>query len=242
MVIVDALLGTGFEGEPRGSVAEAIDAVNAAKVPVVSVDVPSGVDASTGVVCGRAVRAAATVTFHAAKPGCGSIRARAMRATVETIDIGIPRGAPDDRGRRWGLGRGRRCSIALPRRAGAVSTKFTSGHVLVVGGSRGLTGAPRMTAHASMRAGAGYVTACVPASLQGILASGGPPEMMTRGLADDEGGLSRRGRGGACWRATERGGALARWGQGWDAATGRSRSRARSRARRRSRWCSTPTA
>ena len=62
----------------------------------------------------------------------------------------------------------------LPRRQ-ASSTKFTSGHVLVAGGSLGLTGAPRMAAHASMRTGAGYVTACVPASLQGVLASAGPP-------------------------------------------------------------------
>src|SRR4029077_167706 len=68
-VIVDALLGTGFAGEPRGATAEAIDAVNASEAPVVSVDVPSGVDASTGVVAHRAVRATVTVTFHAAKPG-----------------------------------------------------------------------------------------------------------------------------------------------------------------------------
>jgi NAD(P)H-hydrate epimerase len=77
----------------------------------------------------------------------------------------------------------------LPRR-GWQSTKFTSGHVLVVGGSRGLTGAPRMASHASMRAGAGYITACVPTSLQPILASAGPPEMMTRGLPDESGSLS----------------------------------------------------
>ncbi len=67
----------------------------------------------------------------------------------------------------------------LPRREPS-STKFSSGHVLVAGGSRGLTGAPRMAAQAAMRAGAGYVTACVPASLQAILATARP----TR--ADDE--------------------------------------------------------
>jgi NAD(P)H-hydrate epimerase len=77
----------------------------------------------------------------------------------------------------------------LPRRTWN-STKFSSGHVLVVGGSRGLTGAPRMAAHASMRSGAGYVTACVPASLQPILATAGPPEMLTRGLGEDAGGLA----------------------------------------------------
>ena len=95
-MIVDALLGTGFQGEPRGAVGEAIEAVNAARAPVVSVDVPSGVDASTGVVSGAAVRAAATVTFHAGKPGLWIAPGKAHAGEVETIDIGIPRGSPAD--------------------------------------------------------------------------------------------------------------------------------------------------
>jgi ADP-dependent NAD(P)H-hydrate dehydratase / NAD(P)H-hydrate epimerase len=189
VVIVDGLLGTGFEGEPRGVVGEAIDAVNAAGAPVVSVDVPSGVDASTGVISGRAVRAAVTVTFHAAKPGLWIHPGKAHGGEVETIDIGIPRGAPA--GADIGL-IGSAVLDALPRR-GADSTKFSSGHVLVAGGSRGLTGAPRMASYAAMRAGAGYVTACVPASLQTVIASAGPSELMTRGLPDDNGGLSADG-------------------------------------------------
>ena len=96
----------------------------------------------------------------------------------------------------------------LPRRA-ASSTKFISGHVLIAGGSRGLTGAPRMAAQAAMRAGAGYVTAFVPASLQPILATAGPPELMTRGLPDDgDGGLTAAGVEDVL-EASERGGALA---------------------------------
>ncbi len=203
-VVVDALLGTGFAGEPRGVMAQAIDATNAARAPVVSVDVPSGVDASTGVVTGPAVRAAVTVTFHAAKPGLWIRPGKAHAGEVETIDIGIPRGAPGSAA--IGLMQPSVLGV-LPRRE-ASSTKFTSGHVLVVGGSRGLTGAPRMAAHASMRAGAGYVTACVPASLQAILASAGPPEMMTRGLPDDDGQLTPAGLDGVLAEA-ERGGALA---------------------------------
>ncbi len=203
-LVVDAVLGTGFQGEPHGAVAEAIDAVNGAGAPVVSVDVPSGVDASTGVVSGAAVRASVTVTFHAAKPGLWIHPGKAHAGEVQTIDIGIPRGAPAA------------VSVGLiapsvreelPRRE-ASSTKFTSGHVLVAGGSRGLTGAPRMTAEASMRAGAGYVTACVPASLQGVLAGGGTPEMMTRGLPDDDGALTVEGAAGVL-EASARGGALA---------------------------------
>jgi NAD(P)H-hydrate epimerase len=202
--IVDALLGTGFQGEPRGAVGEAIEAINAGGAHVVSVDVPSGVDASTGVVRGAAVCASLTVTFHAAKPGLWISPGKTHAGEVQMIDIGIPRGAPG--GASVGL-------IApsvleqLPRRD-ARATKFTSGHVLVAGGSRGLTGAPRMAAEASMRAGAGYVTACVPASLQELLAGAGTPEMMTRGLPDDDGALTADAVGGVL-EASARGGSLA---------------------------------
>jgi ADP-dependent NAD(P)H-hydrate dehydratase / NAD(P)H-hydrate epimerase len=202
--IVDALLGTGFQGQPRGAVAAAIDAINRAGVPVVSVDVPSGVDASTGVVCGVAVWATVTVSFHAAKPGLWIQPGKACAGAVETVDIGIPRGAPAQAS--VGLIEPSVLEL-LPRRL-ASSTKFTSGHVLVVGGSRGLAGAPRMAAHASMRAGAGYVTACVPVSQQGILASGGTPEMMTLGLPEGDGGLTTEGAAGVL-EASGRGGALA---------------------------------
>ncbi len=150
------------------------------------------------------MRASLTVTFHAAKPGLWISPGKAHAGEVQTLDIGIPRGAPGD------------ASVGLisssvleelPRRQ-ASSTKFVSGHVLVAGGSRGLTGAPRMAAEASMRAGAGYVTACVPASLQAILAGGGTPEMMTRGMPDDDGALSEAGVGEVL-EASARGGALA---------------------------------
>jgi len=209
-VIVDALLGTGYvaggsSGGMRGPVAEAIDAVNAAQAPVVSVDVPSGVDASTGVVAGGAVRASITVTFHAAKPGLWIRPGKAYAGEVDTIDIGIPRGAPGD----CAIGLIEPSVLGLLARRDGSSTKFSSGHVLVAGGSRGLTGAPRMAALASMRAGAGYVTALIPASLQGILASAGPAELMTRGLAEGtDGALSADAVAGVL-QSTERGGALA---------------------------------
>ncbi|HEX5853529.1 MAG TPA: NAD(P)H-hydrate epimerase, partial [Solirubrobacteraceae bacterium] len=203
-LVVDALLGTGFQAEPRGAVADAIDAINASGSRVVSVDVPSGVDASTGVVLGSAVKADTTVTFHAGKPGLWIRPGKAHAGEVETVDIGIPRGAPQDAS--IGLIVASVLDV-LPRR-GPSSTKFTSGHVLVAGGSRGLTGAPTMTARASMRAGAGYVTACVPSSLQTILASSGTPELMTIGLPDEDGALTAEGVGQVL-RAAERGGALA---------------------------------
>jgi ADP-dependent NAD(P)H-hydrate dehydratase / NAD(P)H-hydrate epimerase len=208
-VIVDALLGTGFQGDrseigQQGVVVEAIEAVNAARAPVVSVDVPSGVDASTGVVSGAAVRAAVTTTFHAGKPGLWIAPGKAHAGEVRTIDIGIPRGSPVEA--TIGL---IEASVLdrLPCR-GASSTKFISGHVLLAGGSRGLTGALRMAAEAAMRAGAGYVTAFVPESLQAILATAGPPELMTGGLPDENGGLTAGGVQDVL-DASKRGGVLA---------------------------------
>jgi NAD(P)H-hydrate epimerase len=203
-VIVDALLGAGFAGAPRGAIAQAIEAIVDLSAPVVSVDAPSGVDASSGEVHGIAVEATSTVTFHAAKPGLWIAPGKQRAGEVEVIDIGIPRGAPsqaavgliDDS-----------VLLTLPRRE-ATSTKFSSGHVLVIGGSRGLTGAPRMSAEGAMRAGAGYVTVCTPSSLQSVLASGPRPEMMTRPLAEQDGALARAALPEVL-EAAQRGGALA---------------------------------
>jgi ADP-dependent NAD(P)H-hydrate dehydratase / NAD(P)H-hydrate epimerase len=203
--VVDAVLGTGFHGEPRGGVADAIALVNGARAPVISVDVPSGADASTGEVQGAAVRASLTVTFHAAKPGLWIRPGKDHAGEVRVLDIGIPRGAPH--ASEIGL-LGEDVLALLPRRLPA-QTKFDSGHVLVAGGSRGLTGAPLMAAHAAMRAGAGYVTACVPESEQPVLAAADLPELMTRALPDDGAGGIAAEAAEHVLRAAERGGALA---------------------------------
>ena len=92
--IVDALLGTGFEGEPREPVASAIWAINRQDAPVVACDVPSGVNASTGEVEAEAVRAAATATFHGSKVGLHVEPGKGHAGSVEVVEIGIPRGAP----------------------------------------------------------------------------------------------------------------------------------------------------
>jgi hydroxyethylthiazole kinase-like uncharacterized protein yjeF len=202
--VVDAVLGTGFSGTPHGEAAEAIDAIERTGAPVVSVDVPSGVDASTGAIEGAAVRAAATVTFHAAKPGLWIRPGKDHAGTVETADIGIPRGAPMHA--RVGLIEEAVLSL-LPRRAGG-STKFISGHVLIAGGSVGLTGAPAMAARAAMRAGAGYVTVFVPAAVQPVLAGSGVPEVMFRAMPEVQGSLDDSGVEQVLG-ATRRGGALA---------------------------------
>jgi hydroxyethylthiazole kinase-like uncharacterized protein yjeF len=168
--IVDAILGTGFSGQPREPAAGAIEAINAGedgRALVVACDVPSGVDASTGEAGGVAVRAAATATFHAAKPGLWIAPGKAHAGQVRVIDIGIPAGGPADPS--IGL-ISDRVLREVPRR-GRESTKFAAGSVLVCGGSRGLTGAPCLACESAMRAGAGYVTAFVPASLHPIFES-----------------------------------------------------------------------
>jgi ADP-dependent NAD(P)H-hydrate dehydratase / NAD(P)H-hydrate epimerase len=184
-VIVDALLGTGFTGEPREPADKVIAAINAAKARVIAADVPSGVNASTGQVEGEAVRAAATATFHRGKPGLWIAPGKAYSGTVEVVDIGIPRGGPAKA--EAGL-IGATVMRDLPRR-GADSTKFSSGNVFILGGSSGLTGAPSMAALAAMRAGAGYVTVGAPASLE-LSFTVRLLEAMMVGLPENGGALS----------------------------------------------------
>ena len=181
--IVDALLGTGATGAPREP--EVIEAINAAGVPVIAADVPSGVNASTGEVEGAAVRAVATATFHRAKPGLWIHPGKAHAGVVEVIEIGIPAGAPDEA--EIGL-IGPGVLHEMPRRT-PDSTKFSSGNVVVLGGSSGLTGAPTMAAMAAARAGAGYVTVAVPASLETVFTMR-LLEVMTRGLPEATGSLA----------------------------------------------------
>jgi NAD(P)H-hydrate epimerase len=188
--IVDAILGTGFSGEPRDPAASAIVAINAAaaRSVVIACDVPSGVDASTGEVQGVAVTARATATFHAGKPGLWIAPGKERAGEVSVVEIGIPSGGPADPS--IGL-ISDRATDGVPRR-GRESTKFAAGSVLVCGGSTGLTGAPSLASEAAARAGAGYVTACVPASLNPIFESR-LLEVMTVPLPDHDGSLDPRG-------------------------------------------------
>jgi len=181
-LVIDALLGTGATGAPRGEILAAIEAIRAWGGAVLAADVPSGVDASSGELAGRAVAASATATFHAAKPGLWIEPGRSCAGRVEVVDIGMPAGAPVEAD----VGLIRDAVLEqIPRRT-AHSTKFSSGRVLVVGGSPGLTGAPCLAALAAARAGAGYVTACVPASLALVFESR-LLEAMTLALPDEGG-------------------------------------------------------
>jgi ADP-dependent NAD(P)H-hydrate dehydratase / NAD(P)H-hydrate epimerase len=161
-VLVDALLGTGLKGEPREKTSALIEQINAAGVPVVAVDVPSGVNASTGEVAGAAVRADLTVTMHGPKVGLAVAPGRFCAGEVVVADIGLEPAQTEHRLVTPEI------LADVPRRS-ARDNKYTAGHVLVVGGSRGMTGAPALAARAALRADVGYVTIAAPAESLAVL-------------------------------------------------------------------------
>ena len=134
--VADAIFGTGFSGSPREPASTAIAAINGCGAPVVAADIASGVDASTGEVEGVAVEADATVSFHAAKLGHLIAPGKWCCGELVIAPIGIPDGAPGEPAGRRDRRRGARARPAADR----CSTKFSSGEVMMVGGSRGLTG------------------------------------------------------------------------------------------------------
>ncbi len=154
-VVIDALLGTGLKGAPREETARVFEQINAGGVPVVAVDIPSGVNASTGEVAGAAVRADVTVTMHGPKVGVAVAPGRFHAGKVAVADIGLEPAETEHRLV------GPEILAEVPRRS-AGDNKYTAGHVLVIGGSRGITGAPALAARAALRADAGYVTIAAP--------------------------------------------------------------------------------
>jgi NAD(P)H-hydrate epimerase len=199
-LVVDAIFGTGFRGKPRTQAASAIEELNGVAAPVVAVDVPSGVDASTGEVAGPAVRADVTVTFHARKVGLVVAPGRFHAGEVEAADIGLPAS-------RTRHSRATPEVLSLVPRKGPEDNKYTAGSVVVVGGSAGKTGAACLAAEASLRSGAGICTACVPASLSAIFEQR-LLEVMTRACPDEDGVMTLDA-ADAVIEAAERAGAVA---------------------------------
>ena len=154
-VVIDALLGTGLKGEPRDETARLIEGINEAGVPVLAVDIPSGVNASTGEVAGAAVRADVTVTMHGPKVGLAVAPGRFHAGEVEVADIGLEPGETDARLVTKDI------LERVPRKQ-AGDNKYSAGSVLVVGGSQGMTGAAALSARAAFRADAGYVAIAAP--------------------------------------------------------------------------------
>ena len=177
-VVVDALLGTGFRGAPRGAVGQAIEAMRPPIGTVVALDVPSGVDASSGAVAGAAVAADVTVCFHGRKLGTAIEPGRSAACRVVVADIGIPPQA--DRATAATLLAGVQTLAAAWPKA-VRGSKYTAGAVLVIGGAPGYIGAPLMTALAALRASAGVAWIAAPKEAVPVL-EGRVPEIMVRAL------------------------------------------------------------
>lgn len=181
-VVVDAILGTGLNAPVRGFYRKVIELVNELGRPVFAVDLPSGLDATTGLPLGICVRATVTATFGLAKigqlvtPGCSFV------GHLEVVDIGLPRNVTE-------MEESPRLYLDLPELATLVrareigSHKGSFGHVLVVAGSVGKTGAGAMASLGAARAGAGLVTLAVPVSLHGLMEVK-LTEVMTEPLAE----------------------------------------------------------
>ncbi|HEX6937981.1 MAG TPA: NAD(P)H-hydrate dehydratase [Longimicrobiales bacterium] len=181
-VLVDGILGTGASGAPRGRAAEAIRALNASGRPVVALDLPSGVDATTGHVPGDVVAAAVTVTFGWPKLGLLLYPGRAACGRIIAVEIGFPPLAPD-RAPPAQLLTPAWAAARLPVRA-PTAHKGTVGRVLVAAGSRGMAGAAITATRAALRAGAGYVRIATPEANRGILQARVPEAVYAD--ADDE--------------------------------------------------------
>lgn len=166
-LIVDAILGTGSKGAPRGLIRETISLINGLKTPTISVDLPTGIDADTGQVEGEAVQAGCTVTFAHPKRGFYLYPGMDYTGKIVVVDIGIPKNLGVEK---------IKCHLItsrdFPRELldrKPSSHKGSFGHLLVLAGSEGMTGAASLAALASLRVGAGLVTLGIPKSLNEIL-------------------------------------------------------------------------
>lgn len=188
-LVVDALLGTGFSGEVREEVAALIREINGSGASVASVDVPSGVNGSTGEVEGEAAHAGLTVCAHAAKAGCVISPGSLYAGEVAVVDIGIPEEADSKPSIRWTDA----ASLAgtLPRTS-PPAHKYSAGAPLMVAGSRAMTGAAAMAARGAQRTGCGIVFLVVPESAAPAL-DAELTEVLVYGAPEDEDGYLGEG-------------------------------------------------
>ena len=169
-LVVDALLGTGLSAPVRGLMAELIDLINASRVPVVAVDTPSGLDSDRGVPLGTAIRASLTVTFGYPKIGLLYASAKTAVGRLETVDIGIASEALTTvNPQTMLLTQESVGALVRPRTLDAHKGDF--GHLLVLAGARGKSGAALLSGGAALRVGTGLVTLAGPSSLNAIFSS-----------------------------------------------------------------------
>ncbi|HWR30486.1 MAG TPA: NAD(P)H-hydrate dehydratase [Negativicutes bacterium] len=167
-LVIDALLGTGFHGELSEPYRESIELMNGAGKKILSVDIPSGVEADTGMVREKAVQAFCTVTFGLPKPGLLLYPGAGCAGELEVAPIGIPAELLTAATIQQTLVTQETAAALLPQRL-PDSHKGSFGHVLVMGGSRGMSGAVFLATQGALRTGAGLVTAGVPSSIGAVM-------------------------------------------------------------------------
>mgnify|MGYP005832623703 CR=1 FL=1 len=168
-LLVDAIFGTGLHSEVSGFYRELIDHLNGLGKPILAIDIPSGLDANTGRPLGTAVRASLTVTFGLPKVGHLIPPGSEYTGALKVIDIGIPPFLVDQEAISTHLIEEREIRESLTRPRPPNSHKGDYGHVLVLAGSVGKTGAAAMACQAALRMGAGLVTLGIPESLNPIM-------------------------------------------------------------------------
>lgn len=179
-VVVDALLGTGVDTPVQGDIAEAIASVNEARLPVIAIDVPSGLHADTGRVLGQAIQARHTVTMVAPKRGLYTAQAGDYCGQLWFADLGILREFRTlCKAAAWRLDPTQLTQAFPPRPWNCHKGMF--GHVVIIGGSEGMVGAVQLAGMAALRAGAGKVTVICQHGSQGFA-----PELMVRSLQADD--------------------------------------------------------
>jgi hydroxyethylthiazole kinase-like uncharacterized protein yjeF len=187
-VLIDAIFGTGLNAEVAGLLRLAIEMINGfagPSTPVVAVDIASGVNSDTGAVMGSAIRASLTVTFGYAKFGHASYPGVEFCGRLETVDIGFAPEAVNEIAPRGRLLE-RDDVRPLVRLRPVNSHKGTYGHTLVIGASRGKSGAALLASRGALRMGAGLVTAAIPESVASVVAVG-QAELMTEPMPDHDG-------------------------------------------------------
>lgn len=181
--VVDAIFGTGLSRPVAGHFALVIEEMKRCGRPICAVDIPSGLDSDRGVPLGACARAGLTVTYGLAKPGQVMHPGADFCGRLEVVDIGIPPELVEAAGIRTELLQAAVCARLLPPRQ-AASHKGTFGHLLVLAGSRGKTGAALLAARGALRSGVGLVTLGCPQLLNPIFAAS-VLEAMSVPLASD---------------------------------------------------------
>ncbi len=194
-LIVDALFGTGFQGEIEGYIGDLVELINSSGISVLAVDIPSGLHADTGEYKGSCIQADRTATMALPKIGHFFFPGKEISGRVSVVDIGVPPKVVEEENISLNLITGEEVRQLIPKRQGD-AYKGTCGRVVLVAGSTGLTGAACLASLSSLRAGAGMAILGIPSSLNAILETK-LTEVMTKPLPDvrKKGALALRGLG-----------------------------------------------